>query len=444
MGNTRETKIHFEIRALRFGTYNSKHVAFVRGFVEIFKTKKNFELTIEPITDGQWRSIEYKYLATSRPIDIFYNNELIKELVNRSARMLDTVNMWPSEQSEMGARVSLNQRVIPADVAHKVLVSFRSGLLNLEGLDWKYPWDHIERRITSDPYFEVLGFEKAEIKRITPLLKSLFTADWIKAKYKLAGLTRMGEPLEPDNQGWFPAYHLARTANGSLCRDPGWNYLVEIGLSLESLSGFEGIERLRNQLIRSPGTQHHLCMAAELLERGYLIGLEPTTGLGSASNDLLVKIGERVFQVELKEFASKNPGNRLQKEIADKSKNVPKSPQHPVVFHAVLLETGMFNKELEDAFFTSVCDMKDTLPENISAVVAGKRFVDSLGGRIKRDIECVVVNDSAINPIAEEELLTIFAPNYSDVQYPVYGIGSFFVFGNCQGADTPESSTANT
>ena len=63
----------------------------------------------------------------------------------------------------------------------------------------------------------------------------------------------------------------------------------------------------------------------------------------------------------------------------------------------------------------------------------GKRFVDSKGGRIKRDIERVVTNATAIVPIDEEHLRVVFEANYCEVEYPIYGIGSFFSFGKKPG-----------
>ena len=61
----------------------------------------------------------------------------------------------------------------------------------------------------------------------------------------------MGTEFPPDHEFWFPAYHLARTALGAICIDPGWNYLVEIGLSLSELTGFNGLQKLEQQLAAS-------------------------------------------------------------------------------------------------------------------------------------------------------------------------------------------------
>ncbi len=145
---------------------------------------------------------------------------------------------------------------------------------------------------------------------------------------------------------------------------------------------------------------------------------------------MLVGMGENLFQVEVKEFTSQNPEKRLQREIADKIKKLPQQLEQPVVFHVVLSEKGVFDKKREDRFLDAITGLQGSLPDEISAVVAGKRFVDSKGGRIKRDIERVVINATAITPIDEEYLRVVFKANYRHTEYPIYGIGSFLTFGN--------------
>lgn len=170
--------------------------------------------------------------------------------------------------------------------------------------------------------------------------------------------------------------------------------MVEIGLSIHELQEFKGVQRLKQQIARSPGTQHHLCLAAELYRRGYLLALEPPTGSGGSTNDLFVTCGDLQYEIEVKEFASQDPGAKLLKEINEKSSKLPKCPAKPIVFHAVLVGNGAFDKAKEDRFFQSIreLELKQNMPRNISAVVAGRRFVDSSGGRVKRDAEIRILN----------------------------------------------------
>ena len=143
-------------------------------------------------------------------------------------------------------------------------------------------------------------------------------------------------------------------------------------------------------------------------------------------------VGECLFQVEVKEFTSSKPAKRLRKEIDDKAQKLPSTQHQPVVFHVVLRENGFFEKDREDTFFEAVSNLEGDLPQGISAIVAGRRFVDPKGGRVKRDVERVVINTAATAPVTEADLRVAFEANYDETEYPVYGIGSFFVFGNKQ------------
>ena len=422
------TPVHYEIKGLRFDEHGSEKmcVAVARGDANYLGKTYRFELKLKPLENGEWQGISLGWIGVPTPI--FQTDEFVRKLVNTAARTLDIVNMWPSEQEENAARISMNQKVVLSEADEQLIVSFRSGMLSVPSASWEHLWDLIERRVRYDKQFRVLGFDNETVLRLLPLISTVFPDSWARARYRSAGLPGIGDQLEPTKDGWFPAYHLARTAHAAICRDPGWNYLVEIGLSLEELKEFDGLDRLQRQVTKSPGTQHHLCLAAELHSRGILVGLERSTGVGSATNDLVVCYEGEEYQVEVKQFTSKNPEKRLKAEIEDKNKKLPSQPEHAVVFHIVLSEDGFFDPEKEKLFFEAVGQMADELPESISAVVAGRRFVDSRGGRIKRDVQVVVVNPKALKPVREEALRTIFAPNYSRMHLPMYGIGSFFVF----------------
>ena len=427
-----ELTIHYEIKDIRFDQYGEDNfsVAIAQGDATVDEVASRFELTLKPVADGQWQFVNLDWHIDSSPPSVLGEQECIKALINCTARLLYTINIWPGEQTEGGARLSLNERVIPENVRGRVLISFRSSILNIPSVRWVHLWDRIERRIEADPFFEVLGFKKEAVQSALPIIKEIFPTDWVRARYAAAGNCGMADQFEQGSEGWFPAYHLARTAQGSICRDPGWNYLVEIGLALEVLCDFEGIDRLKRKLTKSPGTQHHLCLAANLHERGLLRGLEPLTGVGAASNDLLVGEGKDIFQVEVKEFTSRNPARQIQREIADKVKKLPPRPKQSVVFHMVLNENGLFYKKGEDCFLDAITELQNSLPDKISAIIAGKIFVDSKGGRIKRNVDQIVTNPTAIVPIGKEYLQKVFEANFSEVEHPTYGIGTFFLFEN--------------
>lgn len=386
-----------------------------------------FEMMLAPLGDGRW---QIRHLGWRRPPPpVFSNRDFVQQLLDRVVRLLHTTNMWPSSQDEKGAQIWMNRQVIPPEHDERVIVSFRAAMLALPSATWPRLWDHIERRLTFDPYFIVLGFDQNIVKSVLPRLKAIFTPAWVKARYQRAGLSDMTGQLEPEDEGFFPAYHLARTAHGVLCRDPGWNYLVEIGLALDTLDGVNGLKRLAARLGAEPGTQHHLCLAAELHKRGLLVGLEPPTGSGSASCDVLAALDGHHFQIEVKEFSSRKPLKRLRKELADKAIKLPNRPTTPVVFHVVFRGTGAQDVQVEQEFFRTISEIVDEIPPQISAVIAGRRFVDSYGGFLKRDFETILTNDRAIVPASESHLREIFRRNYEEAHLPYYDVGTLFVVG---------------
>jgi len=235
----------------------------------------------------------------------------------------------------------------------------------------------------------------------------------------------MATEISQESDFWFPASHLARTALGAICIDPAWNYLVEIASAIKYLKKFPQLDRLKRQLTKSPGTQHHLCLAAELHRRGYLVGLEPSTGVGAASNDLLVEYAGRRYAIEVKEFVAKDPGASLKKEIIKKVSQLPKNPSQATIFHVVLRERGPLAPNKEDAFSGDIEALQTELDPKISAIVFGRRFVDSAGGRVKRDTLRIVLNPSAVIQAVEEDLSVLFSKNYSDISYPIFGISNF-------------------
>ena len=422
--------VRCEILDVRFAVFaaTSEHCTEVLGRARVGSFKSHFTMTIVPRPDGEWAVRNIRWNRSSVPTEL-ESDDLAKELVNRAARLLDTINMWPAEQVSAGARVSINQRVIPAEHADRTIVSSRHNLLSLRNTAWPQLWERIERRLQYDPYFEVVGFDRATVRAALPYLKQVFSGEWVKARYRQAGLVELGSALDPQDEGFSPAYHLARTALGAICRDPGWNYLVEIGLALSRLEEVDGVQRLRDQLARSPGAQHHICLAAEMKKRGHLLGLEPFSGSGAARCDLLLSQNARTYQVELKEFSSRNPLQKLRTELNAKTRKLPESPNFPIVFHVVFRETGADDVQIEQRFFKEVSQIVDEMPPKISAVVTGRRFVDSRGGPVKRDSDSVIFNDRSIIPAVEDDLRNLFRPNYDRAEMPYYGLASFVVFG---------------
>jgi len=426
-----DVHLHYEFQSIRFANdANTKAgLAYTNGRVSSAGIDGQFGLALAPMDDGEWKLKETRYIGNFA--ELLGRKEVLQELLNKAALLLKTINVWAeSPISGDGAQLFVNEQLAPGRISGRVMISFRPDMLSLPMAQWDDMWPLIESRVTNDPYFRVHGFTSDEVQRAVQALKHIFPGAWVRKRYTRddGAKPTMAADLPQSAEHWFPANHLARSALGAICIDPGWNYLTEIGLSILELQAFPGLRRLKNQVSRSPGTQHHLCLAAELFRRGYLLALEPKTGAGGATNDLLVKCGDHQYEIEVKEFSSTNPAKALAKEIEAKCKNLPEDLQRPVVFHAVLLERGRFERAKEDLFFEAVRELAPNISRKISAVVAGRRFVDASGGRVKRDAEVRILNPKASVPSNEEDLAALFAKNYDAIQYPVFGIGNFFNF----------------
>lgn len=407
----------------------------VEGFLYNKNFKSNFKTILMPIKDGQWGLNEI-YWEKEMPIFVNKKN-LTQQILNTMANeYLKTINMWAGEQMEKGAQIYFNEILAPKEAEIKMPISFRLGMLNIPSQDWNDMWSLIYARIKLDPYFKVHGFEKDEVLKAVKNLEKIFPAEWVRAKYNLASTTNnpagMGDEFQGKEKYWFPAYHLARTAQGAICIDPGWNYLVEIGLSISELENFKEAKKLIGELASNPGTQHHFCLAAELYKRGYLIGLEPETGNGNATNDLLVSINKNQYAIEVKEFSSNNPVKRLIKELKDKAKKTPGTPNNAIIFHIVLIgnKEDYCLKKKEDSFSKQIDYIFLNIPPQISAIVVGVRLIDSSGGRIKRNISKIIINPNAIISSDIKDLSELFKSNYKNIIFPAFELGTYFYFGN--------------
>lgn len=427
---TDQSKIAYAFKDIHFGS-NSKLKNYIQLVGDLFNLNNYniFKLLMTPLINGEWQLRELSW--TYNPDQI--TNDLAQELINKASQLVTATNMWAGDQINGGAQVLLNQKRIPDEAFSTNTVSFRSSLLSLPIDNWDTLWDRIEQRIHFDSFFRVHGFSKEEVLRSLKILKNIFPSEWVKARYRKANpnanSVKLGDKFSQGmSKSWFPAYHLARTALGAICVDPGWNYLIDIALSVQELETFKECKKLTDELCKNPGTRHHLSLAAELYKKNFLVGLEPPTGAGSATNDLLVKINGNQYAIEVKEFISNDPLKKLKMEMKNKSEKLPANPDCPTIFSIVLRDEGEINIKKEKDFLKNLDTIKTGFPRNISAVVASSRFIDSTGGRIKRKIEKIVLNPSFTSNNSLADLEMLFQNNYSEIKYPCYGIGSFFYF----------------
>lgn len=423
-----DLNLRYEITDIRFAAApNRDCMAIANGTLTFRGRTRDFSVHLVPADDGTWFRIggrlQYDHLFL-RDDPGFW-----APIVRTAGVLLKTVNMWTVSSEANGAQIALNEQLAPVEHRDRVHFSIRPNMFDLPDSDWPTLWGRIENRVKVDPFFEVRGYTRDEILTSLCPLKKIFQIDWIKRRYRDVfqekAAIKLAANAGREMSDWFPAAHLARTALGAICIDPAWNYLVNIGLAVHQLTGFPGADRLFKELTRNPGSQHNLCMAAELRQRGLLVGLETPTGVGNATNDLLVKVGEAGYAIEVKEFHAADPIAKLKKELSDKAKKLPPFPRVPVIFHVVLAETDGTRVRDEANFVESVSQVAMDLPVSISAIVVGRRFVDAAGGPVKRDTCGIFINASASNASIHADLATIFEKNFDEITYPQFGVSSF-------------------
>ncbi len=387
--------------------------------------RRTFMLRVSQVPSGEWRLEDLAW--RSPPSQDFRSRELLRGMVDLAARLLRTVNTWWGEQHEGAAKLVFNEMIPPSGTVPRVCFSFRPQILSIDPPPWSNLWELIQARIRWDPSFWVQGICETEVLQAVGHLERIFPSDWVRAQYKKHGVGEgsclMNWPMPSSSPTWFPAFHLARTAAGAVCVDPAWVYLIEIGLARQGLEGVPGIHILERQLTRSPGSRHHLCMGAMFHARGLLLELEPNAASGN--NDLLVKGSESLYEIEVKEFTSERPLDRLQSEIGRKVATMPRKPELPVVIHVVLADGHGADPLREATFLETLATLAENLPPQISALVGGRCFLDASGSAVKRDAQQIVLNPAAIVPSSEQDLEALFAENYDTILYPTFGFGNF-------------------
>ncbi len=408
--------------------------ALLSGKVFNDKSEYYFRQYLSLMDNGEWKLERFDW--NKKPDLILETKDFLGQLTNKAASLLYPTNMWAGEQTESGAQIIMNQKIAPKDAEHKVSVSFRPNILSVPSSSWENIWAKIENRVRYDDHFKVQGFSEEELLKAFDKLKNIFPATWVKKQYKdqaeKSGLKiEMGMDYPPETSSfWYPSYHIARSSLGSICIDPGLNYLVELGLSLDRLKDVTGFNLLQNALTKSSGNQHCICVADDFNTRGLLNEVEPQIANGSYRNDLNITYKDQSIDIELKAFTSNSPDKMLLREIKKKIDSLPKTFNRPLIFHAILIENGVFDKERENAFYHSIDTVRDELSESISAVVGGRIFVDSNGGRLKRDCAKIYVNENSRFKLLRSDIQEIFKKNYETATYPIYGIGTLFYFEN--------------
>jgi len=221
----------------------------------------------------------------------------------------------------------------------------------------------------------------------------------------------------------FPAYHLARTAIGCICKDPGWNFLITLAESCRLLKSYPKGSSLLQRIATEPGHIHQANFSGYLLKRQMLAEVEPATGSGNAKHDMAGRIGDVLFDVEMKTLTSSDPARQVTKEILEKCCKLPSTPRRPVVFFVLLVETSVASdhKSWPDQLNSITPDVFHHTT-GVSSVVVGRMFVDSAGGPVKWSFDKFVFNKHAHHRVNEQSLRKVFEPNWQRLAYPLMPI----------------------
>lgn len=429
-------KYSFEFNNLMFD-FSRNHqlpVCVLLGLFKGVQFQSNFRITIIEEGQGEWRLLDF---SSQFPIPGVLNitDQVYKPVLNKAARILDTINTWPSDQGDSGgARIVVNEKKVPDSEIHKVYASFRSRVLYLRINDWQNIWPRILKRVKYDSFFRIQGFSQSNVLKAIRILRKYYKSEWIRSNVRKA-ISKKGEvgfnsDIPQDYPFWFPVYHFIRTASGAICIDPGWNYLIELGNAIDVLNDFPRFSEIVKEITRKPGIIHQICLTAAIFRKGYLKEIEPSTGSGNATNDISFEINKRIYDIEVKALTSAKPWKVVRKEILDKFKKIPKHPPNPIFFYILIIEEEGFKKEREDQFYSEIeTNLSNSIPDNIGGIIAGKMFIDNSGGFPKRDIGYVLINDASLKDYAEMDLREVLTSNH-EILYPIFSPNSFFHFSN--------------
>ncbi len=406
-----------------------KGEAFIRGFVKShsatsvhsFAVKTHYDTVKKlwgfDLGSFRWTSPVPRWLFDLRNVD-----SVCKAL----AGGLRLLWMQPAPGiNEHGAQIRVGQTFMNEEQIRNSFSILRGDILSLYRLDWPKLWPAIENRLTHDPEFWVSGFTRQDAVDSVAILKTVFPWEWVRRRYRDVAkkLLEVGmwDVMQAD-QG-FPAYVLARTAIGCICKDPGWNYLITLAESCKLLKGFPKGNSLLQRIAKEPGHIHQANFSGYLLQRRVLSEIEPATGSGNAKHDMAARAGDVVFDIEMKALTSSDPVRQVTREIEEKCRKLPSTLSRPVVFFVLLVETSVTSdhKSSSDQLNSITLDIFGRTA-GVSAVVVGRMFVDSAGGPVKWSFDRFIINNYAHHRIDESSLRLVFEPNWQRLTYPLMPI----------------------
>lgn len=383
----------------------------VNGELSDARHRFPFLMVVEPKEGGNLVIRQFGWQGGIAPA-ISDKDAVARQLLDNLARCLDPLSVKADEGERPGALV---WRPLQADDAiDALLVTLRPHLSRLPAPAWETLWDRIELKRRGDAAFAVPGFESAQVETAFAELRKVFTPEWLEQRFREsaegAQEAGMAAPYPHDaGHAWFPAFHLSRLAMGVICRDPALNNLVDLGLALDELQEFAGLEDLRKALAADPRLHHQAVLAAELFGKGWLSSC-------SGEGELKAIVDDQPYLIRSVEVSLETLAGDLQAALQ------PRESEAPVVLHAVVNESSWYKPEL---------DLPDALeelelPARVFAVVIGRRFLDAGGGRLKRNAQKIIYNDKGVDMPQDRSVEKLFAPNYESYQEPALNVGSYF------------------
>ena len=404
--------------------------AMVQGFIKPHDAVAIYQFVVpveyhEDNCDWQLDVTRFQWI-TDVP-RIFYDVRNLKAIASKTIEAFRPLWMKAVvQEGGTGARIQVGQAFTARQQEQDAFAIFRTDVLALYRLAWNRLWFGIENRLSNDPEFSINGFAREDAVNAVDTLKNIFPWEWVRRRYRdSSDSTEVGmwEVMFADRG--FPAYLLARTAIGCICKDPGWNYLITLADSCRILEQFPEGRRFRERIASNqPGYIHQTMFAAFLLKLGLLHELEPATGSGAATHDMSVKVEDLVCDIEMKTLTSIAPARQIRNEIAEKTRQIPTAGTRPLVFFVLLLETSVVAAE-RSSFNQKVASITEDVfgdSEGVSAAVIGQMFVDGSGGPVQWSFGKFLINERACCTVSGNLLKRIFREPSGARNYPLLPI----------------------
>jgi hypothetical protein len=112
-----EVQIHYEIVSLNFGQLHggTNGVAIVTGCASHSGLEARFRFLISSRNDSEWRLKEFNW---NRGVSsTLASVQLLQALVNKAAKPLYPINVWPEEWDAGGTQLVINQKIPPASAS---------------------------------------------------------------------------------------------------------------------------------------------------------------------------------------------------------------------------------------------------------------------------------------------------------------------------------------